>query len=124
MEGKPVEEMLTLFYKNLLNSCQKFVPRKGELKRKSIIPRERKILMRNRANINQQIDKARGTRKLALIKRLEIIEYKLLESHRKDEMNKEYRAIESIKDKPKYFFAYAKSICKTPIGPLERGENN
>ena len=119
-EGRTEEEMLSLFYEKLLNSCQKFVPKKGEFKRKSFIPRDRKILMRNRANINKQVGKARAARKLALIKKLEKIEYKLLESHKREEMGRESKAIGSIKEKPKYFFAYAKSTCKTPIGPLEK----
>ena len=122
LDGKTDNEMLSLIYENLLCSCQKFIPRKGELIRKSIIPRDRRILMRNRANMNKQMSKARGTKKLTLIKKLEVVEYKLLESHKKEERVRELRAIDSIKDKSKYFFSYAKSksTFRIPIGPLEK----
>ena len=120
--NKPVDEILTYINEKLLCVCQKFIPKKGELIRKSFIPRDRRIMMRNRANINKVIHRAHPSRKDALTKRLEIIEFKLLESHKKEKRTKEIKAVGAIKENAKYFFAYAKakSTIKIPIGPLEK----
>ena len=108
LKNKTEDEVLTLIYEKILTVSQKFIPRKGESIRKSIIPRERRILMRNRANINKQLRKTSSLRKVTLERKLAKIEYKILDSHRKQEKARELRAVNTIKENSKYFFAYAK----------------
>ena len=57
------------------------------------------------------------------MKELELLEFKLLESHRNEAKRKEDKAVGKIKENPKYFFAYAKekSHIRAPVGPLEKG---
>ena len=56
---------------------------------------------------------------------LELIEFKLLESHHREAKQRENRAVEKIKADPKYFFSYAKSKSKirSQVGPLEEEGN-
>ena len=125
LSNKCPDEILTTITEKLFNLSEKFIPKKGKLVRKSFIPRDRRILMRNRANINRVFGRANPREKDALTKRLEEIEFKLLESHQKERCSNESKAVGVIKDNPKYFFAYAKakSAIKVPIGPLEEDGN-
>ena len=77
--------------------------------------------MRKRARMSTQILWANARRKCKLQKKLEVLEYKLIESHKREEKAKEQKAINTIKTNSRYFFAYAKSKSKVkvPIGPLE-----
>ena len=113
--------MLSLTYEKLFCVCSNFVPKKGELIRKSIILRDRRILVRNRANISRKLNHVHPNKKSALGKRLEILEFKLLEFHKKEEKAREIKAVNTIQENSKYFFAYAKekSNIRVPIGPLE-----
>ena len=122
LQSKLEDDTLSIIYEKLLSACQKHIPKKGELVRKSIIPRDRRILMRNRANVNRQLRKGNSNRRETLIRKLENIEYKLLESHKRQEKAKELRAVNTIKENSKYFFAYAKDKAqiRTQIGPLEK----
>ena len=122
-ENLDVSEMLTIFIESLYEECTKHVPLKGSHKGRSHIPRDRRVLMRNRANINRNLRVANHRRRNKLIKQLELIEFKLLDSHKNEAKSKENKAVDRIKDNPKYFFAYAKgkSQIRVPIGPLEKG---
>ena len=121
LNGKYPSEMLKIISEILLSNCSKYIPLKGERRNKSAIPKDRKILMRKRAKMNHQIKTANRNRVGKLVKKLNTIEYKLLESHNKEEKERELRAIRMIKSNSKYFFSYAKSKSSfsVPIGPLE-----
>ena len=121
LNAKCVDKMLSLIYEKLFCVCSNFIPKKGELIRKSIIPRDRRILMRNRANISRKLNHVHPSKKSALGKKLEILEFKLLESHKREEKAREIKAVNTIRENSKYFFAYAKekSNIRVPIGPLE-----
>ena len=124
-QSENVSENLEKLNKHLLRICAKYVPKKGEFKRKSKIPRDRRIIMRKRARMSKQIICANARRKSKLEKKLEVLEFKLIESHKKEEREKEQRAVETIKENSRYFFTYAKtkSKVKIPIGPLEEHGN-
>ena len=120
-ENKDVTGMLDAFLEVMMVLCSRFVPKKGNCKRKSHIPKDRRILMRKRANLNKRMRRVdpRGRNKIQ--RDLELIEYDLLDSHRREEKAMENRAVAVIRENSKYFFSYAKSKAKirVPIGPLE-----
>ena len=89
--------------------------------RKSKIPREMRILMRHRTKVNKQLTKNQpSTKRKELMDELVDIELKLQDSYRRSTSAQEQKAVESIKQNPKYFFTYVKKFCKTKpsIGPL------
>ena len=118
--GSDPSAMLETMSREMLAVSVKYVPANRSRVRKSIIPRERRIIMRKRTRINKQIQRATGEKRNSLCKQLDLLEFKLYESHKRDLHNEEARAVSTIKNNPKYFFSYAKkkSKIKVPIGPL------
>ena len=53
--GMYPSEMLKIISDTLLSNCSKYIPIKGERRKKSVIPKDRKILMRKRTKINHRI---------------------------------------------------------------------
>ena len=107
----------------ILQVCIKYVPvRKSSMKKACPkIPRDRKILMRKRRKINEQLQSASSKqRKEKLERKLINIEISLQLSHKATSTRKEQKALKAIKTNPKHFFAYAKKYSKTnsSIGPL------
>ena len=123
--NKNASEILDIFLELLLEVCSRFVPKKGERKRKSNIPRDRKILMRKRSNLNKKSSLAGPSGRAKIRRDLELIEFELLESHRKEAEAMESRAVNVIRENSKYFFSYAKTKSKirVPVGPLEQDGN-
>ena len=75
----------------------------------SLIPRERKILMRKRSRLRKQYSAASSdSRKSAIQCKLVDLERKLQDSHKRQAQNEEDRAVDAIKTNPKYFYSYAK----------------
>ena len=96
------------------------VPKK-KLKSESRIPRDRKILMRNRSNVQKKIRKSTCKPIFdQLMTKLLEIEDKIKKSHVYERDRNEDEVIGRIKDNPKFFYKYARenSIVKSPIGPL------
>ena len=114
-------ERLQTFLKILYAVCIEQIPKKRDRKRKSDVPRDRRVMMRKRSKLNKKLrlTNHRGNNKTK--RELELIEYRLLESHKREARLMENRAVEKIRENPKYFFSYAKqkSRVKVPIGPLE-----
>ena len=119
--GLSPEEMLTRFYDNCLLICGKFVPKKRKAYKSSIIPRDRKNLMRTRKRKLTALARARSpSRKDRLSAEVRELE-KLLKSSYETELAKnEHKAVLAIGKNSKYFYSYAKkfSKVKTGIGPL------
>ena len=116
------DNILKYIESNLMSICLKNIRKKGSKSQISIIPRDRRILMRRRGRISEQLIRGVNEEQAeSLYRRIEIIEDQLLESHRKEEKDKEEKAISTIRSNSKYFFAYAKrkSTIKVPVGPLE-----
>ena len=104
----------------LTDTCSKFTPSRGK-KHRGSIPRDRRILMRNRNNARKKRDACVSLPNIdKLDKKIDDIEIKLIESHIAERNLKEKSAIDRIRDNPKFFFKYAreKSTVKSPIGPL------
>ena len=122
MRSNDIHVKLQVFYDILYQNCLKHIPKKVSRRKRHQIPRDRRILMRNRKNLMKSMSTVNNTNKRRKIQqKLELIEFKLLESHRMEEKKKEKKAVDVIKENPKYFFSYAKSKSKirTPVGPLE-----
>ena len=69
LNAECVDKILSLIYEKLFFVCLKLIPKKkGELIRKSIIPRD--ILMRNRANISKKLNRVHPNKKSAPKKKL------------------------------------------------------
>ena len=101
----------------------KHTPKKkiAKLAGKSKIPRDRKILMRRRRKVVNQLAKHQTpTLRRKLSRELIEIEMKLQDSFILYNTIQENKAIESIKRNPKYFFTYVKKFSKNKpsVGPL------
>ena len=122
-KGKSVTEMMKVFLEVCYDITNNLVPRKIKFSKtnQSNIPRERKNLMRRRARINKQLSRnIKPSKRERLTKESIDVEYKLINSHRKEKKDRESKACEAIKVNSKFFFSYAKSLSrvKTGIGPL------
>ena len=123
-QNKNAAETYSYIIESLSKACQGHVPaRKNPSMRK--IPRDRRILMRKRCKLNNQIrDSTNIDRKKLLKDKVIEIEGALKDSHQKEAERAETRAIGEIKNNYKYFFQFAKdkSNVKTLVGPFI--ENN
>lgn len=125
--GKQINEKCEILLDAINNLSNTHIPTKRpSTKSKSTIPRDRKILMRNRKKVVNKIHEATTyTETCSLLTRLHNIETQIKNSHKNERHEKEQKAVAAIKDNPKYFYSYASqySATKTTIGPF-LGENN
>ena len=109
----------------LTDICAKYVPPKV-CKKRSLIPRERRILMRRRKKLRSKLLSNVRLQQLSNIEESLIqIENDLINSHEAERAQKENQAIEKIHVNPKFFFNYARSNAhvKSPIGPLQHNNS-
>ena len=120
-DAKSVSEILDVLQERLLEECEKQIPRKGAYRKKSNVPRDRRIMMRKRAKLNKKLARVYKPERRRMQRQLELLEFQMLESHRREARENERRAVEKIKENPKYFFKYAKkkSCLSVPVGPFE-----
>ena len=101
------------------------MPQRKESAKKRKIPRDRRILMKQRQKLKKRMScpEARNHRRIK--NELANIEEKIAASHRAESENQEKRALKAIKKNSKYFFTYArsKSTIKTSIGPFMSGND-
>ena len=122
LQGLSVEAMLSRFSSVCLSVSREFTPLKKHVlrsspKKRSLIPRHRRILMRKRRRLKMQLLKANSEARCNSISRSLIeIEIKIQDSLRRQSEFEEQKAVESIKRNPKYFFTYAKKFSKVKIG--------
>ena len=112
-----------LEYYNLLVQCihgavEGIVPMKKSQQRK--IPRDRRILMRRRAKLNQKLSCSSQIQQASIIRQLTNIELDIKHSHAEEAAYQENTAVDAIGKNYKFFFKYAKnkSTIKTNIGPF------
>ena len=108
----------------MMKICLIHIPRKIN-KNRSIIPRDRKILMRQRTKLRKKYaSKSSAFYKTTLSKKISNIEIKIATSHDEEFEWKESLAISKIKEDPKYFCKYAKkkSTAKSSVGPFLVGD--
>ena len=113
--------------KILIDVAYKFVPCKKSVKKgpNTKIPRHRRILMRKRRKLTEQMKAASESNKVRIKSKLIEIEMLLQKSHSEARSRKEQLAVKAIKTNSKYFFNYAKqfSSTKSSIGPLLNKNN-
>ncbi|KAK4324567.1 hypothetical protein Pmani_004778 [Petrolisthes manimaculis] len=123
MECGEIDHMLEKFLKSLIRKCWEHIPNRkipGTRKR-SHIPQVRKNLMRKRASLwNKLAVTCDKNGQCTLAARIEGIEKKIIQSHKAERQKEEEKAINMIKENPRYFFQYAKRYLRTreQIGPL------
>ncbi|XP_076061613.1 uncharacterized protein LOC143037360 [Oratosquilla oratoria] len=122
LQGSDPNTTLNTLLRILLEVCTAYVPRKSNKKdRRYSIPRDRKILMRKRANLNLKlVNSTNETQRLIISSKIEDIEQKIKHSHEEQRRTEEHQAIENIRHNPKFFYSYCKKFLKTKsqIGPL------
>jgi hypothetical protein len=122
MHTMTVEEKYDFIKETLLKIAKEFVPqRKQNTNKKSTIPRDRRILMRNRTKIIKKLNSNLNDNMRRRLKdKLVEIETAICNSHKNQRFAEETKAINSIKRNSKYFFKYAKKYAttKSSIGPL------
>ena len=110
--------MMDRFLSTCLSAAQEFVPlRKILSKHKHKIPKDHRILMRHRCRIIQQRAVATGgTRRDVLDHHLAETEKSRQQSHLQQADFEEDRAVENIKQIPKFFYAYARKFSRDKSG--------
>lgn len=116
-------EHLQQLMKIIIDVAYKFVPARKSARKgsRTKIPRERRILMRKRRKLLDQLEQTESDKKKEAIReKLIRIELLLRKSHSDDRSRKEQLAVKAIKTNSKYFFSYAKQFSSTrsSIGPL------
>ena len=127
MQETDPNRMLEAFNTKLIEICREHIPEKGRKKksRSSIIPRDRKILMKKRSSLNRQLNSTQNeARKCSIREKINCTERKIKDSHINQRYAEESKAVSNIKHNPKYFFSYCKkySKTKTQIGPLKTAD--
>ena len=118
--NKDVDQIYDTILNLITPVCYRSVPLKT-CKPRAQIPRDRRVLMRNRSNIRKKLENEVSQRKLfEHRKKIGDIENKLIASHIAEIQRQEEHAINCIKENPKFFFKFArnKSHVKSPVGPL------
>ena len=122
LSGLTPEKQLAIVLDKICLICRENIPlRKSNRTCKPKIPRDRRILMRKRKKISDQLKlNVSNGRRMKLQRKLVDIEISLQNSHLNSKALSELKAIEAIKKNPKYFFSYTKkhSSLRSRVGPL------
>jgi hypothetical protein len=111
-----VEEKYKFFVTKLLQIVQNYAPVRVK-KSRSIIPRDRRILMRKRSRLKTKLKNSKNTHNSELLKaKILSIECQLCKSHSEQRQREEEFAISAIQKNSKFFYNYAKKYSKTSIG--------
>ena len=114
-----IQAILEIISRIVNEVCTKFKQQRGRAIK--IIPKERRILLRNKKKLRAKLKGNISIEKKDRIeKSIGEIDKKLLNSHQDQRTNEETRAINTMKTNPKHFFAYAKKHLKTKssVGPF------
>ena len=128
LSGASPDEQLAIIMEKIHNICKANIPlRKSANKSgKPKIPRDRRILMRKRKKLSDKLKLTLSEqRKSKLQRKLVDIEISLQQSHQKSRMASEIKAVEAIRNNPKYFYSYAKKLStfNSSVGPLINEKN-
>ncbi|KAG0719529.1 hypothetical protein GWK47_050285 [Chionoecetes opilio] len=125
--GMEAHEMYEVLSSKCLQICKEHIPLRRSSGRKHQIPRDRRILMKKRANLKRKLKKVTyAVAENAIQRQLHLLEDALAQSHVRQREQEEQRAVENIKVNSKFFYSYAKKrlTSTTSVGPLmkENGE--
>ena len=120
LSGKSASAQLDLIYYKFLNACTTHVPLKSSHYNNSIIPKDRRSLMRTRTKLTKKLAHLNTHDKRLTQKKIDKINISLTNSASEELLKKETKAVASIKTNPKFFYKYALAKSKTtsPVGPL------
>lgn len=117
-----LQQKVKLLNDKIEEVCSQTIPPKPQRSKKlSIIPRDRRIMMRKRGKLRNQMKQARSTsRERSIFLKIHKIEKALHDSYTCSRQSEETKAINVIKENPKHFYAFAKkySTTKVDIGPF------
>ena len=120
-ELNTVDSMLSFLMDKIISVCTANIPlRRVNSDRKKFIPRDRRILMRNRTKVRKKL--ISDSTNPSHLNKLQCIENKIKESLKLEKQRKETQALGAMKTNPRYFFRYAKNnlVRKDKIGPLSK----
>ncbi|KAK3893124.1 hypothetical protein Pcinc_003051 [Petrolisthes cinctipes] len=121
----PNEQLDLILDTFLKASIQNVPPRSSRNTKSSIIPKDRRLLMRKRGKLRKKLNTTTNNDRFEqLTEQISSINAALVDSTTCELAHKEAMAVKSIKENPKYFYTYAfkKSKIKTPVGPLKEGD--
>ena len=119
--GLSVTGMLNKFIEICEKAVTECCPKKPKKKRRNPIPRQRRVLMRKRTKLRKSLLSEQDlARKIGIKTRLTSIEKDLQTSYKTQNEMEERKAVDAIKDNPKFFYSYAKDKHKLPstVGPF------
>ena len=103
LDAPDIDSMAESLLRCIEEICLKYVPYKVDRK-KSNIPRDRRVLMRKRKKLRSKLLSGRNIRVIENIeKKLEDIEKELISSHELQQIREELVAVEKIQNNSKYF---------------------
>ena len=120
LAGKDHDAIYQIIINKITDICIEYLPAKKN-KTKFFIPRDSKVLMRNKNYLRKKLSTTTSLVKMNNIKsEMKDIEEKLKSSHEAERIQDEQRAVGRIKENPKFFFKFAreKSLVRKPVGPL------
>ena len=113
------------FDKEISNICMEIVPRKQDGRKKRRIPKERQKLLNRIKMLKREKHKAYSKEKKNINeKKILETEVKLIELRRKEKLESEEKAIDSMKENPRMLFSYINKQRnrKNEIGPFKNGD--
>ena len=116
-----VDQMLNFLMEKIKTVCATNIPlRRKNSDPKKHIPRDRRILMRNRTKVKKNL--MRDSANPRHLNKLKYIENQITQSLELEKRRQESQALAAMKTNPRYFFRYAKNklVRKDKIGPLIR----
>ena len=116
-----VDQMLNFLMEKIKTLCATYIPlRRKNSDPKKHIPRDRRILMRNRTKVKKNL--MRDSANPRHLNKLKYIENQITQSLELEKRRQESQALAAMKTNPRYFFRYAKNklVRKDKIGPLIR----
>ena len=113
------------FDKEISNICMEIVPRKQDGRKKRRIPKERQKLLNRIKMLKREKHKAYSKEKKNINeKKILETEVKLIELRRKEKLESEEKAIDSMKENPRMLFSYINKQRnrRNEIGPFKNGD--
>lgn len=124
LSSQSVDAQLDTILRLLLEACVTHVPRRPSGSNTTMIPRDRRALMRARTRLRKKSTTNQHDRDLINAK-IDRINTALVNSAANELHLKEAKAVAAIKTNPKFFYKYAftKSKARIPVGPLTVNDN-
>ena len=120
-ENQSVTRMFEILIEVCATATSNHCPLKRRIKRRNPIPRQRRVLMRRRTKLRKALSRESAEpRRSKIMSQLIQIEKDLQESYRTQQTTEEEKAVEAIRENPKFFYSYTKSRShvRSTVGPF------